>query len=81
MPVPIVFLNPDSEEALEAFSQAIGPIPAGVPIVGLALKYLQTPEGGERLVNYEFADPDLLRSLALILSLKESKAPHPSKES
>ncbi len=81
MSIPITFLEPDSETAQERLAQVLQPIPAGVPIVGLVLKVVQRPGGEEELVNYEFADPDLLRSLALVLSLIESAPANPSKES
>ncbi len=81
MPVPINFLNPDSETAQEALAQAIQSIPAGVPIVGLVLKVARSLEGEEKLVNYEFADPDLLRSLGLVLRADECESHNPFKES
>ncbi len=73
MSLPIAFLNPDSEFAREALADAMQAIPPGVPIVGLVLKVQQTPEGEERLVNDEFADPDLIRSLVLVLRPVGSK--------
>jgi len=80
MSLPIAFLNPDDEVAREALANAMQAIPAGVPIVGLVLKVQQTPEGEERLVNYEFADPDLIRSLALVLKPFKSEPTTTSKE-
>jgi len=68
MTLPITFLNPDSDSAREALACALQTIPAGVPVVGLVLKVVPTSDGGEQLVNYEFADPDLIRSLCLVLS-------------
>ncbi len=81
MPFPINFLNPDSEAAQAALAQAIQSIPVGVPIMGLVLKVARSLEGEETLVNYEFADPDWLRSLALIFRVNESEEIDPFKES
>ena len=67
MTLPITFLNPDSDAAREALARSLQAIPSGVPIMGLVLKVAQTPEGEEKLVNYEFADPDFLKLLALVL--------------
>ncbi len=81
MSLPIVFPKPDSESAREAFAHAYQAIPEGVPVVGLVFKVVQTADDDETLVNFRFADADLLRSLALILSLKGLEAHKPSKES
>ncbi len=81
MPIPITFFNPDHESAREALAGAIHRIPEGIPIIGLVFKVCQTPEGEEKLVNYEFADPDLIRSLALVLTPDEGEAYPPTKES
>ncbi len=51
-----------------------------LPLLGLVLKVHQTPEGEEKLVNFVFADPDLIRSLALVLSPAEGKANNTPKE-
>ncbi len=81
MSCPIIFHEPDSQAALEAWARAMQPIPPGVPVIALAFKVVQSPDGEEELVNYEFTDPDLLRSLALVLSVSKSELPNPSKES
>ncbi len=67
MSIPINFLKPDSETTPDTLAQAAQTIPEGVPVVGLILKILQTPDGEEKLVNFEFADPDYVRALALAL--------------
>jgi hypothetical protein len=67
MKLPITFLNSDSDIIREALARSLQTIPEGIPILGLVLKVAQTPEGEEKLVNYEFADSDLIRSLALVL--------------
>ncbi len=67
MSIPIKFLRPDSETTSDILAQAAQTIPEGVPVFGLILKVLQTPEGEEKLVNYEFTDPDYVRALALAL--------------
>ncbi len=67
MSIPINFLKPDSETTPDTLAQAAQTIPEGTPVVGLILKVIQTPEGEEKLVNYEFADPDFIRAFALAL--------------
>jgi hypothetical protein len=67
MRLPITFLNPDSDIAREALERAMQSIPERDQSVGLVLKVAITPEGDEKLVNYQFADPGLIRSLALVL--------------
>ncbi len=68
MSIPINFLKPDNETTPDTLAQASQTIPEGVPVIGLILKILITPEGEEKLVNYEFADPDYVRGLALALN-------------
>ncbi len=67
MSIPVNFLKPDSETTPDKLARAAQTIPEGVPVVGLILKILQTPDGEEQLVNFEFADPDYVRALALAL--------------
>jgi hypothetical protein len=67
MSIPINFLDPDSETTRDTLAKAIQTIPEGMQVVGLILKVLKTPEGEEKLVNYEFTDPDFVRGLALAL--------------
>ena len=71
MSVPFSFVNPDSDAAREALSRAIQNIPEGVPMIGLVLKVAQSREGEERLVNYEFADPEWLRKMTFVLGSDE----------
>ena len=66
-PLPIVFLDPDSDEAAEVLTQTLQSLPQGVLVLGLILKIERLPDGGERLVNWEYAAPEVLKSLALVL--------------
>ena len=40
-------------------------------MIGLVLKVAQSREGEERLVNYEFADPEWLRKMTFVLGSDE----------
>jgi hypothetical protein len=66
-PLPIVFLDPDSDEATDFLTQAIQSLPQGALVLGLILKIERLPDGNERLVNWEYAAPEVLKSLALVL--------------
>ena len=66
-PLPIVFLDPDSDEATDLLTQAMQSLPQGALVLGLILKIERLPDGGERLVNWEYAAPEVLKSLALVL--------------
>ncbi len=82
MSLPIIFLKPDSDAAREALSQALQPIPPWVPVPALALKVVITPEGEEKLVNFEYIDSDLLRSLLVAWTpVKKEPSAASSKES
>ncbi len=61
MPLPITFLNPDSDVARDALARAMQSIPVGLPVLGLVLKVHANSRGEEKLVNFEFADPDLIQ--------------------
>jgi hypothetical protein len=65
--LPIVFLDPDSDEAAEVLTQALQSLPQGALVLGLILKIERLPDGNEKLVNWEYAAPEVLKSLALIL--------------
>ena len=66
-PLPIVFLDPDSDEAADLLTQAMQSLPQGALVLGLVLKIERLPDGNERLVNWEYAAPEVLKSLALVL--------------
>ncbi len=64
---PIVFLDPDSEAAQATLAQALRALPQDALLLGLILKVVQVADGEERIVNWEFAAPDVVKSLALVL--------------
>jgi hypothetical protein len=66
-PLPIVFLDPDSDEAADLLTQSMQSLPQGALVLGLVLKIERLPDGNERLVNWEYAAPEVLKSLALVL--------------
>ena len=66
-PLPIVFLDPDSDEATDLLTQAMQSLPQGALMLGLILKIERLPDGNERLVNWEYAAPEVLKSLAMVL--------------
>ncbi len=63
---PIVFFDPDSEAAAEALAQALQAMPQGAVVFGLVLE-VERQAGEEKLVNWEFAAPEVLKALALVL--------------
>jgi hypothetical protein len=65
--LPIVFLDPDSDEAADLLTQAMQSLPQGALMLGLILKIERLPDGNERLINWEYAAPEVLKSLALVL--------------
>jgi hypothetical protein len=65
--LPIVFLDPDSDEAAEVLTQALQSLPQGALVLGLILKIERLPDGNEKLVNWEYASPEVLKSFALVL--------------
>ena len=44
-----------------------------IPLLGLVLKVEVDPEGGDRVVNWMFAETSFIKSLALILPGKKNK--------
>jgi hypothetical protein len=64
--LPIVFLDPDSEAAAEALTLALRSMPHGLLTIGLIVK-VQKCDDEEKVVNWEFAAPEVLKSLALVL--------------
>jgi hypothetical protein len=64
--LPIVFLDPDSEAAQAALAQALQSIPQSAIVLGLIVKVVRNADR-ERIVNWEFAAPETLKSLALVL--------------
>ena len=66
-PFPIVFMDPDSDEAADLLTQSMQSLPQGALVLGLVLKIERLPDGNERLVNWEYAAPEVLKSLALVL--------------
>jgi len=74
-PLPIVFLDPDSDEAADILTQAMQNLPQGALVLGLVLKIERLPDGNEKLVNWEYAAPEVLKSLALVLPSGETSQP------
>ena len=64
--LPIVFFDPDSDSAREALAQALQTLPKGALVLGLILK-VERQADEEKIVNWEFAAPEVLKSLALVL--------------
>ena len=64
--LPIVFFDPDSQTAAETLAQALQMLPQGVLVLGLILK-VEKQADQEKIVNWEFAAPETLKSLALVL--------------
>jgi carbonic anhydrase/acetyltransferase-like protein (isoleucine patch superfamily) len=64
--LPIVFFEPDSDAAAEALSQALQTLPRGSLVLGLIVK-VERQADEEKIVNWEFAAPETLKSLALVL--------------
>jgi len=64
--LPIVFFDPDSQTAAETLAQALQMLPQGVLVLGLILK-VERQADQEKIVNWEFAAPETLKSLALVL--------------
>ena len=64
--LPIVFFDPDSQAAAETLAQALQMLPQGVLVLGLILK-VEKQADQEKIVNWEFAAPETLKSLALVL--------------
>ena len=64
--LPIVFFDPDSQAAAQTLAQALQILPQGVLVHGLILK-VEKQADQEKIVNWEFAAPEILKSLALVL--------------
>ena len=71
--LPIVFFDPDSQTAAETLAQALQMLPQGVLVLGLILK-VERQADQEKIVNWEFAAPETLKSLALVLPGETSKS-------
>ena len=56
----------DSQAAAETLAQALQMLPQGVLVLGLILK-VEKQADQEKIVNWEFAAPETLKSLALVL--------------
>jgi len=78
-PLPIVFFDPDSEAAHTSLAEALQSLPPGALVLGLALK-VERQDGAEKLVNWEFVAPEILKSLALALPSDLTGELYPSKE-
>ena len=63
----IVFFEKDDPRAGNALREALSHI--NVPILGLVLKVKES-ENGDEIVNWMYADEELLKSLSLILPRK-----------
>jgi carbonic anhydrase/acetyltransferase-like protein (isoleucine patch superfamily) len=70
--LPIVFFEPDSQAAAEALAQALRTLPQGALVLGLILK-VERQADEERIVNWEFTAPEVLKSLALVLPGESSQ--------
>ena len=68
----IVFFENDSPQAVESLKNALANT-GDVPLLGLVLKVEVDPEGGDRVVNWMFAETSFIKSLALILPGKKNK--------
>ena len=68
----IVFVEKDSPQAVESLKNALANT-GDVPLLGLVLKVEVDPEGGDRVVNWMFAETSFIKSLALILPGKKNK--------
>ena len=66
----IVFFEKDSPQAVESLKNALANT-GDVPLLGLVLKVEVDPEGGDRVVNWMFAETSFIKSLALILPGKK----------
>ena len=68
----VVFFENDSPQAVESLKNALAQT-GDVPLLGLVLKVEADPKGGERVVNWMFADTSFIKSLALVLPGKKKK--------
>ena len=77
--LPIVFYDPDSDAAAEALSQALQTLPHGSLVLGLIVK-VERQADEEKIVNWQFAAPETLKSLALVLPPESASETTPIKE-
>jgi hypothetical protein len=68
----VVFFENDSPQAVENLKSALARR-GDVPLLGLVLKVEADPKGGERVVNWMFADTSFIKPLTLVLPGKKSK--------
>ena len=68
----IEFFEKDSPQAVESLKTALANT-GDIPLLGLVLKVEVDPEGGDRVVNWMFAETSFIKSLALILPGKKKK--------
>jgi len=68
----VVFFENDSPQAVESLKNALAKA-GDAPLLGLVLKVEADPKGGERVVNWMFADTSFIKSLALVLPGKKKK--------
>jgi len=62
----VVFFEKDNPQAVESLQHALAKT-GDAPLLGLVLKVEADPKGGERVVNWMFADTTFIKSLALVL--------------
>ncbi len=70
----IVFYNPDTPEAARSLANVLVALSPGDPILGLIVK-VQDDGGEGRVINWMFADVNLLKSLAIVLPGREPDFP------
>ena len=63
----IVFFDPDSETARDALGNALRALPQEMLVLGLIVK-VERKADEEKIVNWEFATPETVKSLALVLT-------------
>jgi len=64
MSSPIVFFKPDDPLAGESLARSLEG--SEQPILGLIVKVKKEDNGEEKIVNWAFADPILIKSLAAL---------------
>jgi len=78
--LPIVFYDPDSDAAAEALTQALQTLPHRSLVLGLIIKVERQPGNAEKIVNWQFAAPETLKSLALVLPPESASETTQTKE-
>lgn len=77
--LPIVFFDdPDSDAACETLGRLLRDLPQSTFVLGLIVKVTRSDVGEERIVNWEFAAPETLKSLALVLPPQKTNEAHPA---